>query len=281
MEVCQRSAGAELRVMSSNIWGDYFGNPPEERDVALAAVLKRYHPDILALQEVTANWWKSRLFPALSEDYVVVDGGEEARQGRVNYTPLLFARQRFDCVSQGVDFFHLRLDCSKGVTWAVLREKASGRDVIAFSTHFWWKSSDESNYIRTVNAEKLAMRLDSLRFLHQGAPVVGGGDFNCHVESEALQQLMRAGYPSAQEVTEVASPECSHHGDPQRDASGVYRGTVRPQDNVKRYSIDHLLVSAATVRVLRETVVLEQDALDVSDHSPIFMDVRLQDAGKR
>ena len=54
----KRMPGAELRIMTSNIWGDYFGNPPHEREDALADVFLRYLPDTLAMQEVTANWRK-------------------------------------------------------------------------------------------------------------------------------------------------------------------------------------------------------------------------------
>ena len=37
MEVpLKKMPGAELRIMTSNIWGDYFGNPPHEREDALA-----------------------------------------------------------------------------------------------------------------------------------------------------------------------------------------------------------------------------------------------------
>lgn len=273
-EPAARQPGTHYRVMSSNIWGDYFGNPPHERDEALAGVLLRYAPDLIALQEVTPNWWRSRLFTALAADYAVADGGA-SDQRRTNYTPLLYRRSRFELLSQGVDFFHLKLDRSKGVTWAVLRDLASGRLVIAFSTHFWWKGTDESNYIRTVNAERLAERLLGLQRQHGGAPVLGGGDFNCQVASDALRLLQAKGLASAQEVADEASPICSHHGDPKRDATGRYRGAPRPADNVKARSIDHLLVSAASVRVLREMVILDQDALDASDHSPILMDVAL------
>ncbi len=273
-EPAARQPGTHYRVMSSNIWGDYFGNPPHERDQALASVLLRYAPDLIALQEVTPNWWTSRLFAALAADYAVADGGA-SDQRRTNYTPLLYRRSRFELLSQGVDFYHLKLDRSKGVTWAVLRDLESRRLVIAFSTHFWWKGTDESNYIRTVNAEKLAERLLELQRRYGDAPVLGGGDFNCTVASDALRLLKTRGFSSAQEVADEASPVCSHHGDPKRDDAGRYRGAPRPSDNVKARSIDHLLVSAASVRVLRETVILDQDALDASDHSPIFMDVAL------
>ena len=47
-----------LSIMTFNIWGDYFGNPPVERDLKEAGVILRWKPDIVAFQEVTPNFWK-------------------------------------------------------------------------------------------------------------------------------------------------------------------------------------------------------------------------------
>ena len=45
--------------MTSNIWGDYFNNPVEDREKLLFDVFDRYKPDILGLQEVNKSWYKS------------------------------------------------------------------------------------------------------------------------------------------------------------------------------------------------------------------------------
>ena len=55
------------RMMTFNIWGDYFGNPPQEREDGVADAIVKANPDIIALQEVTPNWWKSALFPKLDK----------------------------------------------------------------------------------------------------------------------------------------------------------------------------------------------------------------------
>ena len=44
-----------VTLMSSNIWADVFGNPVKDRDSALVALLRRYAPDVLMLQEVHPN----------------------------------------------------------------------------------------------------------------------------------------------------------------------------------------------------------------------------------
>ncbi|NMA45772.1 MAG: hypothetical protein GX945_04350 [Lentisphaerae bacterium] len=266
------SPGADLRMMAFNIWGDYFKNPVEERDLAIADVILRYQPDVVALQEVTANWWSSRLFSALAAGYAPVSGQTD---GKTNFTPLLYKKERFALVAAGWDLFHEKLDRSKGVTWAVLQDRQQDKRFAAFSTHYWWQGTPESNYIRTVNSDMLLKRLDALRSQY-GCHVFGGGDFNCWVGSDPLEKLRQNGYVSAQDIADIASPESSHHGDPRRGDDGKYHGTPKPEKNEKRYSIDHLLVAPEQVHVHRLHVVLDQDALDASDHSPIFMDISLK-----
>lgn len=263
------SPGAELRMMSFNIWGDYFQNPVAERDLAIADIILRYQPDVVALQEVTANWWTSRLFSTLALSYAPVVG---QANGKNNYTPLLYKKERFELVAEGWDLYHEKLDRSKGLTWTVLKDRSGGKCFAAFSTHYWWQGTAESNYIRTVNSDMLLKRLDALRSQY-ACPVFGGGDFNCWTDSDPLEKLWQNGYAGAQDIADTASPESSHHGDPRCGDDGKYHGSPKPEKNEKRYSIDHLIVEPEQVHAHRLHVVLDQDALDASDHSPIFMDI--------
>lgn len=265
----ERKNGAELRIMSSNIWGDYFGNPPHEREDALADVFLRYLPDTLGMQEVTPNWWASRLFTRLKEEYTVVEGDGPSH---VNYIPLMYRPARLDLLEGGWQQYHPKLDRTKGFTWGLFRDRETGKRFIGYSTHFFWKSTEEGDYIRTVNAEKLMEKLTELQRKYDCA-VIGGGDFNCEVSSDPFKVMQKYGFESAQEFAEIASPECSHHGDPVRGDDDKYHGCPRPQNNVKDYSIDHLVVYRPSVRILQEVVILDQDALDATDHSPIFADV--------
>jgi endonuclease/exonuclease/phosphatase family metal-dependent hydrolase len=266
------SSGAELRMMSFNIWGDYFKNPVAERDLAIADIIHRYQPDVVALQEVTANWWTSRLFTTLAPTYAPVVG---QTSGKNNFTPLLYKKKRLELVAEGWDLYHEKLDRSKGLTWAVLKDRNSNKRFAAFSTHYWWQGSPESNYIRTVNSDMLLKRLDTLRNQYN-CPVFGGGDFNCWATSDPLDKLWQMGYASAQDIADTASPESSHHGDPRRGDDGQYHGSPKQEKNDKRYSIDHLIVQPDVVHVQRLLVVLDQEALDASDHSPIIMDISLK-----
>ena len=60
----QAEEPSKARFVAFNIWGDFFGNPPEERDLALAETLKDHDPDFIGIQEMTPGFWKSRLVRA-------------------------------------------------------------------------------------------------------------------------------------------------------------------------------------------------------------------------
>ena len=62
-----------MRIMTSNIWGDFFNNPPKGRDKNLCLAYKKYNPDVLGFQEVTQSWYGSSLFETLKTEYNFVE----------------------------------------------------------------------------------------------------------------------------------------------------------------------------------------------------------------
>ena len=104
---------SRYRFVTFNVWGDYFGNPPGERDERQAAALKRLEPDFIALQEMTGNFWASRLPGGLSDEFEAVGRGM-GHAGGDSFTPLLFRKGRFSLLEKGGFLFHPELDTSKG-----------------------------------------------------------------------------------------------------------------------------------------------------------------------
>ncbi len=157
----------KLKFMTFNIWGDFFNNPVEEREAGVESAIVKAAPDVVALQEVTPNWYDSVMFSNLTKrGYVLVRGDEEAAlrraaftgkrgRGHINYEPLLYNSETFELVDSGTDFFHVGLQVGKGVTWAVLETKRDRRRFAAMGTHFWWQhNGKESDAIRELNARQ-------------------------------------------------------------------------------------------------------------------------------
>lgn len=269
-------AHAAYRFVAFNIWGDFFGNPVHERDVQQADILKGHDSDFIGLQETTPNFWKSRLMERLCEDYGCVGEGmgpDEKHRDAAN--PVFYRLSRFELVEKGAKWFHPELDYSKGVVWAVVREKATGKKFAVFASHFWWQTHGVAdNYLRLVNARLLHETVSAAAEKH-GATIVGGGDLNAPVTSDALAELKKLGWEDAQEKAPDTDPRATWRDFPQRDASGVYRG-VQPENAKKREWLDHVFYDPRKVRPLKFAMDRSQKALDVSDHSPVIFDFELK-----
>ena len=282
-----RPASAEtLKFLSFNIWGDYFGNPVGERQDAMESAILKYSPDIVSLQEVTPNWWKSKMFRNLEKTgYGIVRGDEKAALRRAaftgkceakhsNHEPLLYRRDRLNLLDSGTDFFHVTLQPSKSVTWAVFEDKASKKRFAAFATHFWWKGNGiESDTIRELNARHILNLLaDIRRKWGAGIPAILGGDLNSTEKSLAHRMLHSGGFMNAARKADVKSAHASHHGNPERGADGKFHGRLRPAKTDKpEYSIDHIFFTKG-IHALRHEIGAYQEVLDITDHSPVLVE---------
>ena len=280
--------------MSFNIWGDYFGNPVSEREAGVEAAILKARPDVVSLQEVTPNWYKSPMFANLKKaGYALVRGDEEAALKRaacvgkrsarhICHEPILYRADRLKMLDCGTDFFHPSLDPSKSVTWTVLQDKKSGRRFVAFATHFWWQANGpESDAIRELNARHvLGILSDIRRKWGPHIPAILGGDLNSVVQSPAHEMLRSGGFMNAASTADVRSPHNSHHGNPTRGADGRYHGALRTaNEDVPENSIDHVYYTRG-IHAMRHEIVTDQVALDVSDHSPVVVEFEFERLAK-
>lgn len=259
----------QLRLMSSNIWGEYFGNEVDYRDRQLEGIYRKYQPDVLGLQEMMHSWWASPMWKDLEDQFRFVP---VATDGKLNYTPLLYRSDRLEVVDSGWHLYHEELDPSKGFTWVVFQDKQSEQQFAVFNTHFWWKDKlVEHDVIRRYNAMELVHWMRQIGQAYD-CPTFFMGDLNCGVESLAWKYLNSCGWETSFAMTENCSGCSSHHGDPVRGADGRYHGQVTGK--AKECSIDHIGATRGT-RILKQVVITDQDALDATDHSPVYVDVEL------
>ena len=257
------------QFVAFNIWGNYFGNPPEERAPQQAAILNEYAPDFIALQEMTADFWASELIGGLTNRYEAV--GRGMGPGGIDaYTPILYRRDRFELVAKGAKWFCPELDRSKGVVWAVVKDRASGANVLAFASHFWWRYDGEGDdYIRLDNARQLHAEVTAAAEKY-GAAVVGGGDLNAIGQSRPMRELKTLGWRDAQETTPGLDSRLTWHGEPERNwRTGRYEGVTAEKTKKRACTLDHVFYAPECVRPREFRVDTRKVALDVSDHSPV------------
>ncbi len=259
-----------LRLLTANIWGDYFGNPVATRENAFIEAFEAYQPDVIGLQEITANWHKSKLFDALEETYAIVSEFEGVKN---NYVPLAYKKDRFELLDSGFHYFAETPDDSKAYTYAVLKAKESGQVFAVCNTHFWWKSGAEHDEIRMINARELVDCMKKLQEMYL-CPVFAFGDLNCSAYAGPFGLFAENDIVRLRDVAQTFNKKSSHHGDPKLGDDGLYHGKKPTNPEVK--SLDHILGTRGDYRVFAYQLILDQPVLDASDHSPVYVDISLK-----
>ena len=256
----------KVRLMTSNIWGDFFHNPVEPRAPLLAKIYDRYMPDVLGLQEVGKNWWKSILFSELKKTYAQVP---VEKTQKLNCTPLFYRADLFKLLESDRYLFHEELDYSKGWNYGVFKSRCGNGRFAIFNTHFWWKGELRDEVIRRYNAMETVAAMKRIGSKYS-CPVFLMGDLNCKCTSMTWEYLRNQGWQTSFLCTDNYSPYSSNHYDPFIHEDGTCTGSTT--DEPKEDSIDHIAIPAS-VKVLYQHAVIDREALDASDHSPVFADV--------
>lgn len=264
---------SELRIMSHNIWCGKVAN----RDLHMRDIYLRYLPDVLGLQEMTPNLYESRLLSLIDGEYELLLHDEAPDS--IDNTPLLLRRGVFNVVEHGWHLYRgLNNHNSKSLAWAVLERKSDKRRFGAVSTHFWWRNGPESDIARADDVYQMMAYVNYMRVKYN-IPVVAMGDWNCVINSMPYNAAVAAGGLDVRIcATDFSDLGNTHHPYAVfNEESGEYENGPKPAGS-RLNAIDHMFVYGNRGFDIREFhVVTEQDALDVSDHCPIYMDCNLRD----
>lgn len=237
------SAGI-LRVMTFNVRYD---NPADGengwtfRSRMVADMIMGSAPDILGTQEVLQGQLEE-LKPLL-KGYAMVGVGRDDGACGGEYAALWYRSGRFDEEASGNFWLSETPDvagstgwdaaCVRVATWAFLRERATGRRILALNTHLDHVGS-------TARREGVTLILDSVMRIRGGEAAVVTGDFNSSPDSEVYAHVTDSSlatrlYDSRRDATVVEGPDWSYH-DFGRLAPGqrtlidyiFYAGPLRP-----------------------------------------------------
>ncbi len=257
----------KLKLMTSNIWGDYFGNPVAVREEGLFEAYNKYSPDLIGFQEVTHGWYDGKLFSQwLSENYRFA--GTELG-GCENYVPFVFKKNvGLSYIAKGYELLCNTPDLAKAITWAVFENKE--RERFGFcNTHFWWKTGEEHDIIRKKNAKQLS-ELMTYIYKHYNCPVFAMGDMNCDRSGGIFEVFSDYGITHLSDIAEVVCGNASCHGDPILGDDGKYHG--KKDSRPIGMSIDHIIV-LGDVKVKEYLIIDDESVLDATDHSPVIASV--------
>lgn len=262
-----------LRVMSFNIWGNCpKGTTISNRDDLEAALVLRYLPDSAGLQECSPRMRGEtvNIFKLLSSEYEEVPA-IPTNEKKNNYTPILYRKNRLSLIDYGWHYFTGLNDAgSKTVTWACFEIKDTGKRFLHFNTHFYWTGDDPGRAARVSNAGELLSLMFEVSAKYP-LPAIFTGDFNCRSDEPPIDVLRKFGLIESRYDAKESSPWRSHHAYPKYDfeRNEFISGTC-PTREAER-SIDHIL-SKGDIKAEVFVTVVDSEALDSSDHCPIYCD---------
>ena len=254
-----------VNVMSFNIRLDTESdslNAWPHRRAEVGRMLNYYAPDLLGMQEVLPQQMEA--LKEMLPQYAALGVGREDGKAEGEFSPIFFRKDRFDILRTGnfslsptPNQFGVKgwgAACNRICTWALLKDKLSGREVAYFNTHLDHVSAE-------ARREGMRLIVDSLKAIAPAMPAIVTGDFNCTPEAEPAQVLTQAGLLNAWTSADVAyGPNWSFH-----DFGRLPRA--------ERYLIDFVFATpqlhAARCRVVSDVSTTGY----YSDHCPVMAEL--------
>lgn len=268
----------EVRIMSYNV---LWGHPDiAERNRLQSEMISQYMPDVLGLQECDFNnrlgnenniimlleslGYQESMSPEMPEVY-----------RKYNVCPILYNTATTE-VLESKYHIYLNQQLQKGETrvlsWAVLRNKANGKNYIVLNTHL----EGGNAVVGLGQVQEIESLIQRLSLEYSELPVFLIGDFNFNRSSATFSYLVNtAGYQHARDLaTDFVSSTKSTHDYPNFDrASGMMLpGGSIGYDNQGQLSIDQIFLATGEADVRVYGCIADECTRSGSDHFPIFID---------
>jgi endonuclease/exonuclease/phosphatase family metal-dependent hydrolase len=264
-----------VRLYDQNVWGNFartekIGN----RNQYILGLIKEYKPDFCTFQECNPSTSRSGKDPMQEIlSYAYAEASPE--NAMKNFTPVFYNTERFECIDEKYEPLEGFNDWdSKSITYAVLKEKETGKLVAVFSTHFWWEyNKPEDNLQRLANVDQLKKLCDEV-FEKYGCPIIISGDFNNGYQNnpqlaEPYEKMKKLGFVDIRYTAPITTDKhtCRDGEDIKQVEDGIYVGTGEP-----KHTIDYVFTYKNHLKALKFEVNTSQEALNSSDHSPLITD---------
>ncbi len=244
-----------LRVMTYNLLADtpgFEGAPAYSRAEGVCEILSTLSPDVVALQEVSRNWFYSL---NQSTPYKFVSPVKTCFLGTM--TALAYNPEAVTLLQWGSHTFshalNGRLRCA---VWGVFSKLDTGKKFAVISTHL--SLSDRENQFPEKQAWELLALSRELEARYD-CPLIFTGDFNSdkRTPENTLAEAYEILGTALTDTLDVTNEK----------ASGNAKG-------FSSYRTDHIFISKA-LPVRRYVILSQQQFADLSDHYPVFVDFLL------
>lgn len=257
-----RSDSTGARIMTSNLlvhyesWG---GSDAHKRAAMFFKVLETYKPDVVALQEMSDQWFCCimRNKGSYKMLYPVSTGA------LIKMTAIIYNSDTVDLLDSGEmaysegDNFRLRR-----VVWGLFQDKKTKKQYIVSSTHLdLIREGQEKSELKVMQSQvKEEISLTGSLQKEYSCPVFAAGDFNT---------MDQGGYDEIYDAPSVYDKLASSLKDTKNLAKELTGGDAK---KVSSPTYDHIF-QLGKAKIERYSILSDSSMTAMSDHYPIFIDV--------
>lgn len=257
---------SKVKLMCYNI---FYKNVTERSDNIQDLIFK-HNPDVLLLQEVSADWIPYLQNFMAEKGYSYYGYGRHGAEMSASdfhikeqFTPILWKTEKYDLKDSGHFWLSstpevYSADWADGtiskfprcVNWIILHDKETDGEFMTLCIH----TDPESGIVRTKSSELTVKMVDEIR---GELPMAMGGDWNMLLEDDAYRAVVDGGYLDVRFMAEKAMKGGSFNEWGKRTEENYAYG-------------DHIFVSDNVVAENFEVVDDYYDGVHISDHCPLL-----------
>ena len=206
--------GQPIKVMSYNIRLDVASdgvNAWPKRTQKVAALIQKYNPDILGVQEALHHQLQDLLKLLPEYDYTGV--GRDDGQQKGEFSAILFKKKRFKLLRDSTFWLSETPTVPGSKSWdaAITRiasighfsDQKSKREFLLINTHF-----DHIGKIARANSARLITQAVSAYQTSKDIPVIVSGDFNSERSEQAYQNMLATGLLDSKPASDNTGTFC-------------------------------------------------------------------------
>ena len=269
------SVEADYKFISLNLLFD----SPSSRFNYIKSFIAKEKPDIVGLQEINSSF--DSLFSYLQKpengSYKITDRYLTGTS-TFNMAPILYDSDRFELaegtLAHGAHLLEARWQKTKSkiISWAIFRDRQTGRKILAMNTHF---AVYTSSYTGVTSADAVAWRienakyaielLDSIRKEHGALPTFFTGDFNMQNHEMAHRILLQRFTDSQIFAPDAVNFMASYNSEYGSKAHAL----------TEKYPIDHIYISHGDWKIKSHRIVRDDTTMVMTDHYPVIAEMTL------
>ena len=274
-DAAERAEDTTIRAMSFNILSDDWNNKPPVDATRISNVvntINRYLPDVVGLQECDDEWYAALSGSFDSYKFVNYSSSAENKltyNGKqyTNYSTILYNTNVLELIEWSQQYLPTcgNRNC-RIVTIALFEIKETGKRFIFASTH--WDLTEDA---RVSQANEMAAILKTWEEKYPDTPIMISGDFNAKDSTSPITTFIDAsGFKDTKDAATKGLICDNYHIGPNFERGRISFTSERV---LTTESIDHIFVSQSVESLFYNTA-LDDDALNGSDHLPIYCDLK-------